>query len=496
MNSTVNSFIARIIENSNKLLDKPVFINSDEASLSWEKLLTESIALASYFASAYPRQTSICVIGHKSPQILSTLVACALSGNIFVPIDSEIPTDRIKSILASFDQKVVLSDGSYENSDVIQTTFIADLMSRAPASNVNQLTNTTADEMLYIIFTSGSTGTPKGVPITMKNVETFLEWTNSELHFEDPKNQVFLNQAPFSFDLSVLEIYNTLFYGHTIWSLTKKTSLRPRELIRKLSSSGINIWVSTPSFVEYCLALDEFTSEHISSITKFTFCGEILHKSTVAKLFEKFPSAKVFNLYGPTEATCACTSVEVTPELLKFDSLPIARSNTTFLKLEPAMDNGDCELVISGNNVSPGYWKNPELNSHKFSMKNGIQSYRTGDLGFIKDEFIFFKGRNDSQIKLNGFRIELDEIINQIKKINLIVEASVLPMKDKEGKITHLVGFYVGDLLEADVKKELKLKVPAYMIPLKLIKLQSMPLNINGKLNSSELRKIVSENKS
>ena len=175
----------------------------------------------------------------------------------------------------------------------------------------------------YIIFTSGSTGDPKGVIITAGNLGAFVTWMLAE-HAFVPAGEVFLNQAPFSFDLSVMDLYLSLATGGTLHSITREEIADFRRLFRSLTESGLTTWVSTPSFAQLCLAERTFAAERLPGLRRFLFCGETLFPETAARLCERFPEAEVWNTYGPTEATVATTSIRITPEIAaRGGALPI-----------------------------------------------------------------------------------------------------------------------------------------------------------------------------
>ncbi len=172
------------------------------------------------------------------------------------------------------------------------------------------------EDLFYILFTSGSTGTPKGVQITADCLDRFLDWS-SRLGEGFPAGapRVFLNQAPFSFDLSVMDLYTAFFTGGTLWTLPKEVQQDAAALFSSLERSGAQVWVSTPSFAEVCLADRRFDSALLPEMKLFLFCGETLQNATAQKLHSRFPGAKVVNTYGPTESTVAVTQVEITPSL-------------------------------------------------------------------------------------------------------------------------------------------------------------------------------------
>lgn len=217
----------------------------------------------------------------------------------------------------------------------------------------------------YIIFTSGSTGTPKGVQISADCLNHYLDWSvGLGSAAEEKDGQVFLNQAPFSFDLSVMDLYTSLASGGTLYCLEKTVQSDYRLLMQSLGASKANVWVSTPSFAEVCLSEKSFSEELLPKLQVFLFCGETLGNRTVQKLQERFPKAAVVNTYGPTESTVAVTDVLVTPQMAReTEPLPVGRAKPgTRIEIRDEAgtvlpDGEKGEIIILGDTVSTGYYR-------------------------------------------------------------------------------------------------------------------------------------------
>jgi D-alanine--poly(phosphoribitol) ligase subunit 1 len=173
------------------------------------------------------------------------------------------------------------------------------------------------------------------------------------------EGEVFLNQAPFSFDLSVMDLYCSLTTGGTLFSISRDLIENPKKLYRALESSGVTTWVSTPSFAQMCLVEDKFAEGMLPQLRRFLFCGETLAPRTAAQLLERFPQAQVWNMYGPTEATVATTSVRIdAPILEKYSPLPVGRvmpGTKVFIVDGDGAElsaNERGEIIIAGTNVS------------------------------------------------------------------------------------------------------------------------------------------------
>jgi D-alanine--poly(phosphoribitol) ligase subunit 1 len=463
---------------------------SGDRTLTFRELRERSDALAAWLETELgDNRGPIAVIGHKEPEMLIAFLAAVKSGRAYVPIDTSIPAQRIDRIAETADAAVVLTPAR-----------IAALAEERASTKVRRVEGSDA---FYIIFTSGSTGEPKGVVITLANLTAFVAWMRAEQQFAE--GEVFLNQAPFSFDLSVMDLYLSLVTGGTLFSITKEEIANLKKLYERFPVAGLTTWVSTPSFAQMCLIERSFNQAMLPTLRRFLFCGETLAPETAAQLIERFPDAQVWNTYGPTEATVATTSVRIDRDILaKYSPLPVGREMPgtrvviTDGSLTPIASPERGEIVIAGPNVSPGYLRRPELTERAFPEFEGIHAYRTGDWGRERDGFIFFEGRMDGQIKLHGYRIELGDLEANLRALDEIADAVVLPVV-KNGKIDSLTAFAVlagertGSPFEisSKLKSRLAERLPAYMVPRKFQFLDAFPMTANGKADRRKLAEML-----
>ena len=473
-----------------------------EMTMKWGELDAFSDKLAYYLTKELRTNKPIIVYGHKHPMILVCFLACVKSGRAYCPIDVNVPLSRTEAIIREVEPEIILTTEPLEiDSDRIKelqeiNEIISTTDGKADSSNY-----VTAEDVFYIIFTSGSTGTPKGVQITRDCLDNFIKWAlclGSGTAQE--KIYTFMNQAPFSFDLSVMDLYLCLYTGGTLFALGKNVQVDMKLLYEALRRSGINKWVSTPSFADVCLADPIFSGELLPDLTDFLFCGEILTNKTVSRLKKRFPGANVVNTYGPTESTCAITEINVTDEINeKYSPLPVGKpKDGTWIRISDengnaVVDGEKGEIVIIGDSVSIGYWNNAEKNKKSFGRTtvNGVEYrfYRTGDEGYIIDGMLHYCGRIDNQVKLHGYRIELEDIESNLLKIHGIIQAVVLP-KYRDGKVSSLVaGVVLSEATEDEktaaesIKSKLKMTLPEYMIPKKIKFLSNIPRTNNGKID-------------
>lgn len=477
------------------------FIHGDE-TLTYSELkhLSDSLAVGIQ-NKLKENKNPVVVFGHKSLWMLVSFLACVKSGRAYIPIDSSLPQERVQNIVLESQTSLFLAVDNITNISC-ETIRLEEIEKIARnGDSISGSLQLKADDIYYIIYTSGSTGKPKGVQISMHNLEKFCNWATTLINSQP--NMVFLNQAPFSFDLSVMDLYLSLTSGGTLFSIDHNMMLNMKNLFEILSHSNVNVWVSTPSFANMVLSDSSFNKELLKNIKYFLFCGEILTNETAKKLHERF-NAKIINTYGPTESTVAVTEIEITAQLCETTTpLPVGKAKIgTLILIED--DNGNIlpngekgEIIVVGDTVSKGYYKRDDLTEKVFKQIDidgtTYHAYKTGDLGYIKDDYLFFCGRKDFQIKLNGYRIEIEDIESNLVALDFVKNAVVIPVYKNE-KISHLTALVVTDNqnmsdieLMLSVKSELKNLLPEYMVPRIIKRIDLIPMTTNGKADRKKL---------
>ena len=435
---------------------------SDEA-ITWQQL---SVAVTDW-AQRYqqcnqPAGTPVVLYGHQQAEFAVALYSCLLHNIPYIPVDCIYPQERLKEICQ-------LANAPFYY-DVAAKKFIATGITGQVLAE---------PDLAYIMFTSGSTGKPKGVQIGRESVWHFMKWVSQD--FSLPEKPVLMNHAVFSFDLSLIPLLaNLATGGHIV--LNAKEDIAAENWLDRLKANDVSVWVSTPSFAYQRLLSPQFNSDYLPELNVFIFIGEVLNKALVKQLRRRFPQAKILNSYGPTEATIATTVVEITDEILNNDNplLPVGvMMPDTHMEI-----TADGELIIWGKNVMRGYLGLPQENATKLLRRESeeYRGYRTGDLGY-EDGLIYCQGRNDSQIKLNGYRIEINEIENRLLAMSGISEAVVLPLMKSCGSVLRIAAFCVTDLAPEVIKTSLSKVIPHYMVPSQIIIKDALPLNPNGKID-------------
>src|SRR5262245_22171060 len=506
------SLFARIADAPS--LDRQAVVGPDGA-LTWSDRLHPAQRLA---GSLCAEPAPVLVYGHKQPAMVVAIVAALRLGRPYVPVDLSAPPARISRMLDSArpTDVVLAQDPPAALAEELATRGIrtvaldplaADLTG-APAAG--DLPAHDPDGPAYIVFTSGTTGYPKGVPIPYGALRRFADWLLATHPFV-AGDEIFLNQAPLSFDLSVMDLYGALLTGGTLFAITRDELVDPRLLFRRLDGAPLTTWVSTPSFARFCLAEPRFARDMLPGMRRFLLCGETLPVGVARELLARFPRAEVWNMYGPTETTVAVTAVRITDVMVASDRpLPVGRAapGTEVWIADPAdplrrLAEGERgESVIAGPQVAAGYLPPADAAANPFfTLPDGRRAYRTGDLGVIDphDGSVACGGRLDGQIKLHGYRLELEEIEAHLRAVPGVGDGAVLAI-ERDGRPDHLVAVVVGASddpsslpaggrpLTQLVRAALAESLPDYALPRLVRRVPALPLTSNGKVDRRALR--------
>lgn len=486
--------------------DKTAFA-SDTDALTFSQVYDQARAIGSALIRDGHSKQPVVVFMKKQPKTIAAFLGVLYSGCFYVPLDDEMPRFRVELILQSLNPGACICDdttlAAAKEFSGIGKIYSYDAMA-AGEINTPALRDVREQQLdtdpTYIVFTSGSTGVPKGVVGCHRAVIEYVENLCDVLKFNE--DTVFGNQTPLYFDACLKEIIPTLKYGATTHLIPRKLFMLPVKLVECLNEKKINTlcWVvSALTFISSFKTFEKVKPEHLHTIA---FASEVFPIRQLNIWRDTLPNARFINLYGPTETTGICCYYEVERTFSEGEVLPIGRPfcNTEIILLDednrvpPVGQQG--EICIRGTRLTHGYYANPEKTASSF-VQNPLNPwypeliYRTGDIGKYNDRGeLLFVSRKDNQIKHMGHRIELGEIecvANSYESVS--TSCCVFDADSKK-----IILFYVGGLTETELKIRLKEKLPRYMIPHTLRRLEEMPLTPNGKIDRNLLKQRSKEN--
>ncbi|AAZ51691.1 D-alanine-activating enzyme [Streptococcus pyogenes MGAS5005] len=476
---------------------------------TYGQLKRDSDSIAAFIDSlALLAKSPVLVFGAQTYNMLATFVALTKSGHAYIPVDVHSAPERILAIIEIAKPSLIIAIEEFPLTiEGISLVSLSEIESAKLAEMPYERTHSVkGDDNYYIIFTSGTTGQPKGVQISHDNLLSFTNWMIEDAAFDVPKQPQMLAQPPYSFDLSVMYWAPTLALGGTLFALPKELVADFKQLFTTIAQLPVGIWTSTPSFADMAMLSDDFCQAKMPALTHFYFDGEELTVSTARKLFERFPSAKIINAYGPTEATVALSAIEITREMVdNYTRLPIGYpkpDSPTYIIDEDGkeLSSGEQgEIIVTGPAVSKGYLNNPEKTAEAFFTFKGQPAYHTGDIGSLtEDNILLYGGRLDFQIKYAGYRIELEDVSQQLNQSPMVASAVAVPRYNKEHKVQNLLAYIVVkdgvkerfdrelELTKA-IKASVKDHMMSYMMPSKFLYRDSLPLTPNGKIDIKTL---------
>lgn len=498
MQNHVLDYLDEIVK---KVPDKVAFAD-EQTSFTFQETYDISRSIGSFINKQGIYKKPVIVFMRKSPKTILTFFGVIQSGCFYVPIDEEMPIDRINLILDNCKAELLICDGdtlaaakglkfdgkTVEYGEICHTKVEEEalLQIREKALDVDPV---------YIVFTSGSTGVPKGVCACHRSVLDYVEQLSDTLGFDE--NTVFGNQTPLYFDACLKELFPTLKFGATTYLIPQSYFMFPMKLVEYLNEKKINTICWVVSALTMVSAFGTFDNVVPNYLKTIAFGSEVFPMKQFRRWQAALPEAKFFNLYGPTEGTGMCCYYPVERALSDEEPIPIGFpfKNTEILLLDeenkPAGKGEAGEICIRGTSVTLGYYNNREKTEESF-VQNPLNTaypeiiYRTGDIGKYNEHGeLLFVSRRDYQIKHMGHRIELGEIEAGVNGLEGVKMSAAIYDKEK-GKI---LLFYVGEDAPSEMMKKLKEKLPRYMLPNRVYPMEKLPLTPNGKIDRKRLQK-------
>ena len=454
---------------------------------SYRKLNNMANIVANEITNYGIKNSRVAILCKKSPWMVACLLGIMKSGNCYIPVDSQYPKERINYILDDCNCKLLITSDEYKDLYQLENKVILENLDFSNTLNYTSIAK--PDSLAYMIYTSGTTGNPKGVKIKHKNILNTLIWRKDYYKFD---NTTIVLQVPsLSFDSSVEDIFTPLISGSTL-VIPPVSRMDVNIICEEIVKNKVNHFLVVPSL--YKILLHE-KLDTLSTLKFVTIAGESFPMALVKEHFKKLPNVRLINEYGPTENSVCSTYYELNKndEIILIGK-PIYNDKCYILDKNGNLLPIGCkgELYVSGPGVSDGYLNKPKLNQERFldnPFDHCYKMYKTGDIVLRHfDGNIEFVGRDDGQIKLHGFRIELKEIEKNILKNNEISDCIVV-VKENSSKKQILVAYITSHNKDFDLSslyENLRSKLPFYMIPT-IVKLDKFPLTPNGKIDKKNL---------
>lgn len=475
----------------------------ENQEMTFHELKEESCHVAAGLIRMGLFKKPVAIYLDKGVHSIAAFFGVLYSGNFYSPLDTEMPLARIHKIMDTLEPAVVITDLAHKKAAEnfcgnAMLLLLEDSALMVPdmkliEDTVHRVIDT---DILYVLFTSGSTGMPKGVVISHKALIDFIEWGTARFQIDD--SYVFANQTPFYFSMSVFDIYQTVKNGATTYIVPKQKFSFPMILMEYLAEKHVNTLYWVPTALSMVSILGALDSPHLTDLKNVFFSGEVMPTKQLNRWIKAYPHVRYANLYGPTELTDVCTAYEVNRRFEDTERLPMGqacRNMDVFLlnehdELVKGHEIG--EVCVRGTGLAYGYYNDP-VNTKKAFVQNPLNHsypeiiYRTGDLAQWNDygELVYVS-RKDFQIKHMGHRIELGEIESAVSSVEGVDSNCCLYNVKK----SLIILFYTGSIGPDTLTEALKKLLPVYMIPNRKKHLETMPLNLNGKIDRQKLKEL------
>lgn len=431
------------------------------------------------------------LVAYSHPDTYAAIIAFWLEGKYYVPLLPFAPFERNQSVLNEGEIEYLFGRTEFNQDFHIRQFEIDNIEKTEDHLSIKE---NCARDLAYLLFTSGSTGKPKGVPITVGNLDSFINSMNYLGHNLFDTDRC-LQMFELTFDFSVASYVLPICVGACIY-IIPEGELKADYVLDLLEEYHLTVLDLVPSVLTYFRKFFDDIREPACRLC--SFCGEALMTDITREWQECIPNCRIINFYGPTENTVFCTYYDVKKERLKNHNDVISVGRDMPGNQHVIVDGNNCEveintegeLCLAGPQLTPGYWKNEEKNNETFFEYKGCRYYKTGDLCY-KDEDgdIMYVGRKDFQTKIQGFRVELSEIEHYASEAIDSKYSCICVAFQKEGLTTLGLAIEAKEVDVDSVINYIREKLPPYEVPSKVLCIPALPHNINGKIDRKEIIK-------
>ncbi|HHQ1867480.1 TPA: acinetobactin non-ribosomal peptide synthetase subunit BasA [Acinetobacter baumannii] len=499
-NNNIENFLKRIYENIFEQNSNRTALIFEGRSISYAEVGTQ-VAKVMYALKMQDLATGsvVAICLRKSPEHIYTALACALTGNIWLPVDMDSPPSRLNYLLTNSRANVVVSDSFIAG---VQTLNINEILSATteykPSFNA-EINRRPA----YYLYTSGSTGTPKCVVLNNQATENTLQQTISEWRIT--ADDVIMAVTPFHHDMSVFDVFAAMAVGATLvvpFFEQSKNAVVWADLVDRCK---VTIWSSVPAIVDMLFSVAQ--KEQLQSLRLIAQGGDYIKPSLIAKLRQQLPNARLFSLGGPTETTIWSIWHEINEQDQEIIPYGKALENNQYFildeNLKPCQMGEVGTMYMTGLNLSNGYLLDGEINYKDFvdiqvSENETQTAFRMSDQGYFREDGnIIFTGREEGYLKIKGVRISAAEVENALTKNPYIHNCVVVSCVHPTTETQELVAVYTLEnkykttrLNTPELKNFLKIHLPSSHIPSKYLAVDIIPLTRNGKIDRKAVQVI------
>ncbi|MFZ5987609.1 MAG: amino acid adenylation domain-containing protein [Bacillota bacterium] len=502
--------VKQIFEQQAASTPDSVALVSGDVRLTFRQLNNKANSLARIIKSKGIKPDDIIgILTQQSHHMIIGILGVLKAGAAYLPLDPEFPEDRIEYMLEDSGAPILLSHGELVHKAAFKGEVINLDCKESYDGDTSDLPdiNSQAD-LVYLIYTSGTTGKPKGVMIENHSLVNYVNWFKNKFDIRSEDKTVIVSSL--CFDLAYTALYSALLSGSEVHLIPKQAYSDPEILLPYMKRNGITYIKSTPSHFNMIVNSRAFSMPEVCKRLRLVVLGgEEISLNDVEIFNISYPESIVMNHYGPTETTIG--AIAHTIDFGQFESYkkhpvigrPIDNAGVYILdrNLNPVPVGVTGEIYINGEGVARGYLKRPELTAKRFVPNPFITKnadslahssklmYKTGDMGrYMPDGSIKFLGRTDNQIKIRGYRVDLGEIEAQLLRYGPVKEALVV-VKEDQDRDKYIVAYMVcsEELTGKELKEYLSERIPHYMTPSYFVRIEKMPLTLNGKVDTKAL---------
>lgn len=486
---------------------------------SYTQLTEQSLSWFQYLQNLRTKRGDrLVLVADSSFAAIAVLIACSMSGVIFTVISPEVPQGRRKAIIDDLDPVMVVLDtntmdlmdqhDSFEIDTVFKRFIIENKVSDRALNEFITTSSLLSVDPAYIVFTSGSTGCPKGIVMSHRAIVSF--WGGLIDHLQLSTDKRYASFSPLQFDFALLDIGLCLGSGATLVLPNRGLLRKPERLVNQMADLKITHFSGVPTIWKLILQSASGSIHKLNNLERIVFAGEHFPAEHMRAINDILPEVDFYNIYGQSESI-ACSFHVLKPKDFRSNKshMPVGRGHRD-MEMILIDEDGNViskpsvpgELYLKGSTLFSGYWKLPEQTESRLIQNPQTTSYadtvfRSGDICYFdEDGLYYFIGRKDNQIKVNGNRVELEEIETALNRFPGVANSCVLAINNGHGNALHAALVFKTTTekdsknlseYESSLRSFLTADFPSYMLPKHYHFMNAIPVTENGKNDRKQL---------